>query len=246
MGTRTDAVMRQFDLRLRILASLSTLAVFTPVASPAVAGAGVAAVLFLYLFAGRSIQWKQLLHLEGFLVLLFVTLPFTLPGQAVFHIGPLVASAEGLSRALTLALKVTASVLLIMLLLGSTEPMRIGVALRGLHVPEALVRLFVNVTRNVGLVRSELARLHDAMRMRGFRPGSNRHTWRSYGYLFGMLFVRAIDRAERVEEAMRLRGYSGRFPKTAPPKPALRDWAAAATIIGGAVLLLVWDSLWTG
>lgn len=238
--------MRPLDLRLRLLVCLSALIAFTPTARPLSAAVGVVAVVLLHFFSRQSVRWKQLLHLEGFLVLLFLTLPFTLPGHAAFHVGPLVASEEGLSRALVLALKVTASVLLIMLLLGSVEPIRIGVALRGLHVPETLVRLFVNVARNVGLVRSELARLHDAMRMRGFRAGSNRHTWRSYGYLFGMLFVRAIDRAERVEEAMRLRGYSGRFPRTELPKPDMRDWAAAAAIIGGAILLLVWDRLWTG
>ena len=36
------------------------------------------------------------------------------------------------------------------------------------------------------------------LRVRGFKPGSNRHTWRSLGYLVGMLLVRSLERAERV------------------------------------------------
>lgn len=233
--------MRPMDLRLRIIASLLALSLLTPVAGPAPAAVAALGVMLFYLVFRQQLPWKRLLHLESFLVLLFLTLPFTLPGEPLLQIGSLVASEEGAWRAVTLALKVTASVLLISLLLGTSEPMHLGVALRGLHVPEALVRLFVNATRNVSLVRAELARLHDAMRVRSFHPRSNRHTWRSYGYLFGMMFVRAMGRAERVEEAMRLRGYSGKFPRTDLPKPVMLDWLAAGLIVLGAGLLLVWD-----
>jgi cobalt/nickel transport system permease protein len=49
------------------------------------------------------------------------------------------------------------------------------------------------------------------MRIRAFRPRTNLHTYRSYAYLVGMLFVRAAARAERVHQAMRCRGFQGRF-----------------------------------
>jgi cobalt/nickel transport system permease protein len=241
MGPRSQNVIGSLDLRLRIVASLFALSLFTPVAGAAPAAVGALGVLLSYLAFGQPLPWKRLLHLEGYLVLLFLTLPFTLPGEPLLHVGSLVASEDGVWRALTLALKVTASVLLLSLLLGTSEPMHLGVALRGLHVPESLVRLFVNATRNVGLVREELSRLHEAMRVRSFYPRSNRHTWRSYGYLFGMMFVRTMGRAERVEEAMRLRGYSSRFPHTELPKPVMLDWLVAGLIVLGAGLLLVWD-----
>lgn len=233
--------MRPVDLRLRVVASLLALALLTPVAGAVPAATAALAVLLCYLIFRQPLPWKRLLHLESFLVLLFLTLPFTVSGEPLLQIGSLTASEEGVWRAVTLALKVTASVLLISLLLGTSEPMHLGVALRALCVPEALVRLFVNATRNIGLVREELSRLHDAMRMRSFHPRSNRHTWRSYGYLFGMMFVRSMGRAERVEEAMRLRGYSGRFPHTDLPKPVMLDWLVAGLIVLGAGLLLVWD-----
>jgi len=50
-----------------------------------------------------------------------------------------------------------------------------------------------------------------AIRARGFAPGCNRHTLRTYGYLAGTLFVRAHHRAERVQAAMKCRGFQGRF-----------------------------------
>jgi cobalt/nickel transport system permease protein len=47
--------------------------------------------------------------------------------------------------------------------------------------------------------------------VRGFRPGVNRHTYRSFGYLAGMLLVRSLDRSERIVAAMKCRGFRGRF-----------------------------------
>jgi cobalt/nickel transport system permease protein len=49
------------------------------------------------------------------------------------------------------------------------------------------------------------------MKMRGFVPRSDIHTYRCYAYLVGMLLVRSYDRAERINQAMLLRGFSGRY-----------------------------------
>lgn len=236
-------MIRPGDLRLRLIAAMGALMVFTPVKSMAPAAAGVLAVLMLYAAYRQPIPWRRLLHLEGFLILLLITLPFTLPGTALFHLGPLTASADGLWRAIVLACKVTASVLLISFLFAAADPLSLGNALLGLRVPEPLVRLFVAVVRYLALIQAEFSRLQESMRVRAFIPRSNRHTWRSYGYLLGMLLIRAMDRAERVEEAMRLRGYAGRFPQIRLPPPPLSDWLAATGLVGGSMLLLLWDKL---
>ena len=115
--------------------------------------------------------------------------------------------------------------------------------MRALHVPEPIVRLFALTVRYLALIRDEARRLNDAMRARGFRPGSNRHTWRSYGNLIGMLLVRALHRAQRVEEAMLCRGFSGRFPYAALPAPAADDWIGSALLTGLAVAALLFDRL---
>ncbi|MFW5792080.1 MAG: energy-coupling factor transporter transmembrane component T family protein, partial [Desulfohalobiaceae bacterium] len=60
-------------------------------------------------------------------------------------------------------------------------------------------------------IEQEYLRLRRAMKTRAFRPRTNLHTYRSYGHLLGMLFVRSFDRAERVHQAMRCRGFKGRF-----------------------------------
>jgi cobalt/nickel transport system permease protein len=39
----------------------------------------------------------------------------------------------------------------------------------------------------------------------------NRHTYRAFGHLVGMLLVRSLDRSERILAAMKCRGFTGRF-----------------------------------
>jgi cobalt/nickel transport system permease protein len=81
--------------------------------------------------------------------------------------------------------------------------------------------------------------LRIAMRVRGFRPGSNRHTWRSLGYLVGMLLVRSLERAERVRAAMLCRGYTGQFPALTSGPLLPRDWMFFGMALAGIALLFV-------
>ena len=237
-------MMRPRDLRLRLVAAVVALGCVAPLRSLSVA-AGILclAALALWLFPSGKRSGRRLLHVEGFVLLLFATLPFTVPGEALFTLGPLGASREGLWRAALVAAKVSASVLVLMLLVGDLEPARLGGALRGLGVPEPIGRLFVMTVRYTSLLRDEARRLHDAMRARGFQPRSNRHTWRSYGYLIGMLLVRALNRARRVEEAMLCRGYTGHYPYRAQAAPPWRDWLGFALVPSVGAIALVLDRL---
>jgi cobalt/nickel transport system permease protein len=57
----------------------------------------------------------------------------------------------------------------------------------------------------------EYQRLMKTLKIRGFYPRTNLHTYRTYAYLVGMVIVRSHDRAERVRAAMLCRGFSGTF-----------------------------------
>ncbi len=61
------------------------------------------------------------------------------------------------------------------------------------------------------VLEEEYGQLRRAMAIRAFRPRLDLHTLRSMGYLVGMLLVRALDRSERVQKAMKCRGFAGRF-----------------------------------
>ena len=53
--------------------------------------------------------------------------------------------------------------------------------------------------------------LNKSLKIRGFHPGNNLHTYRTYAYLVGMLLVKSYERSERVRTAMLRRGFQGRF-----------------------------------
>jgi len=232
------------DARLRIVAAFAAVLALSqltalPVAALACAAAALAAAL-----SPVGVPWRRLVHLEGFVLLLLVTLPLTMPGTPLVELGPLSASAEGLAQAALLGCKITAALLAMTLLLTGLDPVRLGGALAGLRVPPRLVALFVATARYIETLGQEATRLHAAMRARGFRPRTDRHTLRSYGNLVGMLLVRALDRAERVEDAMRARGFAGHLPLRDLIPPTRSDIARAAGIVGGAALLLLGDRAW--
>jgi cobalt/nickel transport system permease protein len=149
--------------------------------------------------------------MDGFILFMLAILPFSVPGDAVFTIWGLTASWQGIALAVEIALTANAVVLALLVLVGTMEPVTLGHALHALKMPEKLVHLLMFSIRYIGVLREEYLRLRIAMKVRGFRPGTNWHTYRSFGYLVGMMLVRAVERSERILGAMKCRGFSGRI-----------------------------------
>jgi cobalt/nickel transport system permease protein len=173
---------------------------------------GLALALVAWARIGARTIVHRLAHLEGFMLVLLILLPLTVEGRPLASLGPLVVSDRGLERALSIIVTVNATVLTVLALLATLEPIRLGRAMAALHVSEKFVRLFLFIVRYQGVFAAELRRQWECLRARGFAPRLRRHAFRAYGNLLGMILVRSIERAERVDEAMRCRGFSGRFP----------------------------------
>jgi len=232
------------DARLRILAAAAAVLGLSQLTVLPLAALACAVAVMTAALSPAGLPWRRLVHLEAFVVMLLGTLPLTVPGTPLVTLEPLTASAEGLAMAALLGCKITAAVLTLSVVLAGLDPVRLGGALAALRVPGRLVALFVATARYSDLIGAEAARLQAAMRTRGFRPRTDRHTLRSYGNLMGMLLVRALDRADRVEDAMRARGFAGHLPLREAPPLARRDIARAAGIACGAALLLLGDRAW--
>jgi cobalt/nickel transport system permease protein len=154
---------------------------------------------------------KRIAIVNGLILLFWLVLPFTFEGEALFTIGPFIATMEGVIFAAKITLKCNAILLAFMALIASTPVSALGYALNRLHIPEKLVQLLLLTYRYMFVIEKEYHRLATAAKIRGFRPGNNLHTYRTYAYMIGMLFVRAISRAQRVHQAMLCRGFHGRF-----------------------------------
>ena len=153
----------------------------------------------------------RLIVVNGLLLLLWLFIPFSMEGEHVLSLGPLSASREGVSYSAVLTLKANAIILILIALMSTMPVFTMGKAMRHMHVPAKIVHLFLFTYRYIHAIHREYLRMMDTIRIRGFRPGTNIHTYRTYAYLVGMLFVRSHDRAERVRAAMLCRGFKGRF-----------------------------------
>jgi cobalt/nickel transport system permease protein len=147
---------------------------------------------------------------------------FNVPGQALasWQVGPwlLEPTDAGAVRFVSI---VTRSLLSVMgvVLLGATTPFPdIAHALRHLRVPASLVAVLAFGYRYLFVLTDEALRLMRARDARRARPagGAARPSpmWHASvaGHMAGQLFVRSLDRAERVHQAMVARGYTGHLP----------------------------------
>jgi len=154
---------------------------------------------------------RRLLLVNGFILLLWLLLPFTYPGKTLLSVGPFDATAEGIRYAFTITIKSNTIILACIALLGTTSIFTLVHALRHLHVPDKLVQLLFFSYRYIHVIYLEYLRLLNAMKVRCFRPRSNLRTYKAYAYLVGMMLLNSYDRSERVYDAMLCRGFKGQF-----------------------------------
>jgi len=154
---------------------------------------------------------KRTLLVNGLILFFWLVLPITFRGEALFQLGPLVVTRPGVLLSARITLKSNAILLAFMSLVATMSIATMGQALHRLKVPAKMVHLLLLTYRYVFVIEQEFQRLARAARIRGFQPGTNIHTYRTYAYLLGMLFVRASARADRVHQAMLCRGFRGRF-----------------------------------
>ncbi|MFO7964430.1 MAG: cobalt ECF transporter T component CbiQ [Desulfobacterales bacterium] len=209
----TDARIHYLDPRLRIIAatayafSVALLQRFEPLT--------VAVVLSLLMIIAAGVDMravcKRLLVFNGLILLFWLVLPLTFTGEALYRIGPLTVTRPGVIMAARITLKANAIMPAFIVLVSTLPVAEIGHALEKLKVPKKIVHILLLTYRYIFVIEQEYQRLRRAMRARGFIPKTNLHTYKTYAYLIGMIFVRSLDRAHRVHQAMICRGFNGTF-----------------------------------
>ncbi|MBT8332560.1 MAG: cobalt ECF transporter T component CbiQ [Deltaproteobacteria bacterium] len=184
--------------------------------------------------------FKRIIWVNAFILLLWLLLPFTFKGEVLARIGPVAVYRPGVVLAAQITLKSYALVLAFIALVATMSFATLGHALYRIGVPEKIVQLLLMTYRYVFVIEQEYQRLMRATKIRGFRPGTNANTYRTYSYVVGMLFVRAAARAERVYQAMQCRGFRGQFYSLQEFQIGPASWMFAiimtAMIVGLAVM----------
>lgn len=206
------SLWHQMDPRWKLVALFmcSTSTALLPQAFPVTVALG----LTLLLLATAGLPWSwwrgRLGSMGGFLLLVLVLFPLTVPGEG-WSWGWLHFSLNGLALGLMVAGKTMTILSLALLLLATSRQATLAHAAHWLGLPALLVRLLLLIYRYLHLLYEELGKLRVALRLRGYRNRLSGHGLQTIGHVTGSLLVRSHERAERVAQAMRCRGYPAPF-----------------------------------
>ena len=133
---------------------------------------------------------------------------------------------------------------LFMALIATMTVASLGNGLHRIHVPDKMVFLVLMTYRYISVIEQEYKRLLRAAKFRGFNPGTNLHSYKTFAYLAGMLFVRASLRAQRVHQAMLCRGFNQKFHTLDDYPPNRLNLLFLMGICGASVSLVILEIIW--
>ena len=197
----------------------------------------LAAVVFsvVLVWIARLDFWrvtKRVVVVNGFLLFFWIMLPIFADESPFYTFGPLSISIQGVLLATKLTLKSNA-ILLGLISMVSTIPFTIlGHSLNRLKIPEKLVFLLLLTYRYYFVIEQEYEKIMKAIKIRGFQPTTSLHSYKTFAYIIGMLFVRASERADRVYGAMRCRGFNGKFYSLADFHVSAPSWIFSGIMTG--------------
>ncbi len=241
-----DSCIHRLNPQFRIVwgALFATVIAVSYQLSTLIMGVAIAVVCVCCARLPWTAVFKKLTVIWGFLFLLWLIIPVTMPGKALLTLGPFSWSREGLMLALGITLKANAILMLFTALVATMSLSVLGYGLEKLGAPAKLVHLLLLTYRYIFVIEHEYRKLRRAAAIRGFRPRTNMHTYKTYAFLIGMLFVRAAERAQRVHQAMCCRGFRGRFYCLRDFTTTPRDWVGSVLMALGVGLLVLLE--WGG
>jgi cobalt/nickel transport system permease protein len=234
--TMPSVSIASVDLRWRLAAAFVLPLIFSACVTGKTVAACLVISLCLFFISGlppRSVLGK-LTVANFFAMLIVATMPLGYAPEAGF-----VWRAELFPVALLVGGKINAAVIAFHALLGQSEPERIGLALRGLGAPEKLARIFLFAARYLDVMKQEYLRLRVTLKARGFVSRCDFRTLHVLGNLMGILFIRSIERSERVLAAMKCRGFDGQARALSSSAFSRRDLPFLLLVFLAATALIV-------
>ena len=193
--SRGSSILHRTDPRVKIISAVVLSLVIATCQHFITASAGLLIGVILISSARLPIivVMRRLLIVNGFNLLLWLLLPLTYGGPVMGRLGPLAFHAQGVALSLQITLKSVSIVTAFIALVATMDIATLGHSLLRLKVPAKVAYLLLMTYRYIFVLEQEYQRLLRAARVRGFRPGTNLHSYRTYAYLVGMLFVRASN-----------------------------------------------------
>src|ERR1051326_1977875 len=239
-----DSPLRRIDPRWKLAGILVALLGIALLRELPTAGAGLVLALALAAAARMPARWYlwRIAPLGLFVVFFVVSFPLLAhDGVPWFEIGGLSVSWSGMRSALLIAAQAVALVTLALVVLVSAPLNQALTAAHALRVPGLLIQITLLAYQYLHVLTGEARRLRIALRVRGYRNRMTAHSYRTIAHVAGALLVRGHDRAERVAQAMRCRGFDGRFRCLESFRARWSDVASFAAMVGIVAVLVILD-----
>ena len=116
-------------------------------------------------------------------------------------------SYEEIYFSVLLIFKCTFALVGALLLIATTGINNLALGLKKLKIPNILIMQILMLHRYIILMMEECYRVKSAYELRTL--GEKSMTMKDYGQIVGQMFLRTLDKSEKVYEAMKLRGFEG-------------------------------------
>ncbi len=239
--------MRTLDDRARVVLALPTAAATATL--PEQWAIGIAACALATVVAASDVRVSDLLRkvlpAMPFLLIVGALVPFAGHGDRVFTIWPgLGITEDGFRRWMLIMSRGVLAIGWLAMLAALTPPERMFAALAHMRVPGAAVSIGWLVYRYLWVLGDEgrrMVRAWQARRRGGWRAGDVR----VLGGIAALMFIRSIERAERIDRAMRARGFEGTLVHRPPQPWSRRDSAACAVGIAAIIAFSSVAHVWS-
>ena len=155
--------------------------------------------------------FQRIKPLFWFLLMIWIIIPITFEGVLLYEFYWFKISFNGLILCSQITIKSITILLFFTTLIATMNVASLGNGLHKLYVPDKMVFLLLMSYRYISVIEDEYKKLLRAAKFRGFKPGTNLHSYKTFAWLAGMLFVRASLRAQRVYQSMLCRGFNQKF-----------------------------------
>ncbi len=242
------SLIHHLDPRVRIIVSVFLSFAAALCDNLIIAGAYLSLGVFLVAMAKLSLAQGigRVKPLFWFLIMIWLFLPLTFQGEILVEYGIFKVSLPGILISAKITIKSLAILLIFSALILTMSVSSLGAGLHQLRVPDKLVFLLLMTYRYIAVIQEEYSRLLRAAKFRGFVPKTSLHSYKTFAYLAGMLFVRASFRAKRVYQAMLCRGFTQKFHTLDVYEPnGLNSLFLCFMLLAGTFLALT-EIIWIG
>jgi len=176
---------------------------------------------------------------------LLIALPFSLMGgisnlilvrATAFNIGNIAISIGMVSFA-SIMLKTLLTVFAVLILIATTSLVEISGQLAALRVPKILCLQFVMTYRYLSVLLGEAVTMYTAYSLRS--PAQKGIKMKDMGSFLGFLIIRSFDRAERVYQSMKCRGFKNIYYGRKHDILSMSDWLFTIITVSAVVVLRI-------